>query len=110
MRIVEITENKVSDLYEYAEKMLKYGGKLMNCIEEMSEESGMGMRGGGYGNRGGQGGGSYGSRYGNRYGERGYSERWEEDDDMGEREGYGNRYDMGERRGVRGTGRYSRYR
>ena len=93
MRIVEITENKVSDLYEYAEKMLKDGGKMMQCLEDMKESSSMGHRG-----------------YGNRYGERGYSERWEEDDDMGERDGYGNRYDMGERRGVRGTGRYSRYR
>lgn len=85
MKIVEITEDKVSDMYDYAEKMLKYGGKLMNCLEGMRE-----------GHRG----------YGNRNNERGYGEReWEEDDE----EEYGNRM-MGERRGVRGTGRYSRYR
>lgn len=83
MKIVEITEDKVSDMYEYAEKMLKYGGKLMNCLEGMRE-----------------------SHRGNRNNERGYGEReWEEDDE----EEYGNRM-MGERRGVRGTGRYSRYR
>lgn len=92
MKIIEITETKMTDLYEYAEKMLKYGGKMMSCLEDMKEGKSIGHRG-----------------YGNRYdmGERdGYGERdWEDDDDDG---GYGNR--MGERRGVRGTGRYSRYR
>ena len=88
MKIIEITENKMSDLYEYAEKMLKYGGKMMSCLEDLKEGK-MGHRG-----------------YGNRYDNDGYGERdWEEDD---EDSGYGNR--MGERRGVRGTGRYSRYR
>lgn len=91
MKIIEITENKMSDLYDYTEKMLKYGGKMMSCLEDLKEGKSMGHRG-----------------YGNRYdmNEHGYSERdWEEDD---EDSGYGNR--MGERRGVRGTGRYSRYR
>ena len=101
--MIEIEESKVDKMSELAEKMLKYGGKLMSCIEELSEESGMGQRGGSYGNRGGQGGGgSMGNReggYGNRggYGERD-DEEWE---DMEQ---------MGERRGVRGTGRYSRMR
>lgn len=91
MKIIEITENKMSDLYEYAEKMLKYGGKMMSCLEDLKEGKSMGHRG-------------YG--YGNRYESDGYGERdWEEED---EDSGYGNR--MGERRGVRGTGRYSRYR
>lgn len=29
MQIVEITESKVEKMSDYAEKMLKYGGKLM---------------------------------------------------------------------------------
>lgn len=66
MKIIEITEHKMSDLYECAEKMLKYGGKVMNYLEEMKEHSSMGHRG-------------------NRYGEHDdYGER-EWDDDMGER-------------------------
>jgi hypothetical protein len=103
MYMIEIEESKVDKMSELAEKMLKYGGKLMSCIEELSEESGMGERGG-YGNRGS--GGSMGNRYierdgagGNRTG--GYGNRdedWEEDEQMGER------------RGVKGTGRYSRFR
>lgn len=105
--MIEIEDSKVEKMSDYAEKMLKYGGKLMQCIEEISENRGgmgqryedddyddeyddMGQRGGysGYGNRGGYGG------YGNRGG------------------GYGNRNggDMGQRRGVPETGRYSRYR
>lgn len=99
--MIEIEDSKVEKMGDYAEKMLRYGGKLMQCIEEISEGGGgmgqrydyddyddeyddMGQRGG-YGNRG--------SGYGNRG-------------------GYGNRYggDMGQRRGVPGTGRYSRYR
>jgi hypothetical protein len=89
MKIIEITEHKMSDLYECAEKVLKYGGKVMNYLEDMKEHSSMGHRG-----------------YGNRHDSDGYGEReWEEED---EDSGYGNR--MGERRGVRGTGRYSRYR
>lgn len=86
--MVEISENKVEKMSDYAEKMLKYGGKLMQCLEELSEGEGMGQR---------------------EYDEDEY------DDEMGER-GYGNRggggYSggMGQRRGKRGTGRYSRYR
>lgn len=103
MYMIEIEDSKVDKMAELAEKMLKYGGKLMSCIEELSEESGMGERGG-YGNRGS--GGSMGNRYierdgagGSRTG--GYGNRdedWEEDEQMGER------------RGVKGTGRYSRFR
>lgn len=82
MRIIKITESKVDKLSEYAEKSLKSMGKLMQCIEELSE-GGMGERD---------------------------DDDWEEDDDMGMREGYrggyrgGNRYGnreggMGQRRG-----------
>lgn len=103
MTMIQIEESKVEKMSGLAEKMLKYGGKLMQCIEEMSEQSEghMGQREWddddmderGYGNR------SYGGRggYGNRY--------------MDYGGGYGNRYmDMGERQGVKGTGPYSRYR
>lgn len=69
MKIIEITENKMSDLYEYAEKMLKYGGKMMSCLEDLKEGKSMGHRGYGYGNR-----------------HDGYGEReWEDEDEMGER-------------------------
>lgn len=103
MYMIQIEESKVDKMAELAEKMLKYGGKLMSCIEEMSEETGMGERGG-YGNRD-SGGGSMGNRY------------MERDGAGGNRGGYGQRDDdweeeeqMGERRGVKGTGRYSRFR
>lgn len=43
MRIIKIEEGKVDKMSDYAEKMLKYGGKLMSCLEELSE--------GGYGER-----------------------------------------------------------
>lgn len=46
-RIIRIEESKYDKMSEYAEKMLKYGGKLMHCIEEMREGRGyddFGMR------------------------------------------------------------------
>ena len=99
MYMIEITEDKLNKATDYAEKMLKYGGMLMQCLTEWEEENGMGERGGysrsmmgqrgdyrGYGSRGG---------YGNRMNYR--------DDDEDEWE------EMGERRGVRGSGRGSRY-
>lgn len=96
MTMIEIKEDKFDNAYEHVEKALKAMGKVMQCFTEWEEESEMmGQRGGGYGNRGG-----YGSRsmmgqrggYGNRSG---YSERdeWEDYEEMGER------------RGVRGSGR-----
>lgn len=105
--MIEISESKVDKMAEYAEKMLKYGGKLMSCIEELEEEDGMGERGR-TSRRGGQG-ESMGYREYER-GERGSGERG-----SGERGSMGmvdseDWEEMGERRGVRGTGRYSRYR
>lgn len=90
MYMIEITENAKDKMAEHAEKVLRHAGKLMQCIEELGASQ-MGERGGRYG------------------------ERWDEDDDedyMGERYGNrgGNSGGYGERRGVRGTGRYSRYR
>lgn len=88
--MIEISESKVEKMSDCAEKMLKYGGKLMQYIEEFSGGEEMG-------------------------------ERWDDEDryfdeeNMGERGGYGRGGNsgrggsMGERRGVRGTGR-SRYR
>lgn len=93
--MIEISENKYDKMSEYAEKMLKYGGKLMSCISEMGEEHGYGHREG-YGMR--YDGGTYmNSRYG--YGMRD-DEEWEEDD----------RYDeMKERRGRRRRDSRGRY-
>lgn len=34
--IIEIQESKLENLTECAEKMLRYGGKLMSCLEELS--------------------------------------------------------------------------
>lgn len=105
--MIEIETKEMDKASEYAEKALKYMGKVMQCLTEWEEEGGFGERGG----QGGQGGGSYGSRsmmgsrggYGGRggYGSRGgYGEReedeWEEEEMMSS---------MRERRGVRGSGR-----
>ena len=95
MMFIQIEESKLDKMSEYAEKMLKYGGKLMSCIEEMSEESSMGERGRmNYRDEGRQ---SYG-RYGNRGG---YGNR--EDDDDEEYEHYQR---MNERRRRDSMGRY----
>lgn len=79
--MIEISESKVEKMSDYAEKMLRYGGKLMQCIDDLSGGESMGRR-----------------------------ERYDDDDDrydeMGERGGYGERGGMGERRGGRGGGRY----
>lgn len=94
--MIEISESKADKLKEHAYKSMKHLGKLYECIEELCEDSSMGERGGNYGNRYGNrygGGGSYGNRMGYR------DEEYEDDDN-----------DFGQRRGVRGTGRYSRFR
>ena len=43
MRIIKIEESRVDKMSEYCEKMLKAGGKMMQCLEELSE-GGYGMR------------------------------------------------------------------
>lgn len=58
--MIQIEEDSAMELKEHAKKALKHMGKLMECVEELCEESQMGERGG-YGNRGG-------GRYGNRSG------------------------------------------
>lgn len=71
MYVIEITEDKVSHLADTVGKMLHYGGKAMECIEEMREG-------------------------GRHHGRMGYREDEERDyDRMGERGGYG-RYGMRE--------------
>ena len=66
---IEITENKVNEMSEIVEKMLKNGGKLMHCIDEMREDK-------------------YG-RMGHRSPMPAYRDNWAEDDDdrYGERHG-----------------------
>lgn len=99
MVMIEVSESKIGKMAEYAEKMLRYGGKLMSCIDTIER--------GEYGDREGyrEDGSSYGSRYGMRsrydnYGQRGDygykdDEDWDDEEMMGER-----------RRRSRRTGRY----
>lgn len=66
MGVIRIEESKLDKMSDYAEKMLKYGGKIMQCLEELSdgemgerdddddEEEDFGMRGGSMGSRGGR--------------------------------------------------------
>lgn len=89
MYMIKISEDKIGTLAENIEKGLRYMGKAMQCIDELQNE-------GGYGERT-----SYGMRHGYGMREDDYPMYEEE---MGMRGGYG------ERRGVRGTGRYSMYR
>ena len=37
--IIEMKEGKLESLAEYAEKVLRYGGKLMQCIEDLEGKS-----------------------------------------------------------------------
>lgn len=99
MYMVEISEHKLNKATDYAEKMLKYGGMLMQCLTEWENEGGFGERGGmnyrdeeeyGRSMMGSRGG--YGSRGGMNYRE----EDWD-DEEMSERRG-------GRRR--RSNGRY----
>lgn len=112
MYIIEVTEDKVTHLADTIGKMLHYGGKAMECIEEMRE-----------GSR--HAGGHMGYRHDDdgydRMGERSYGRYGMRDEDM-HHEDYdrtGERYPhehwdewppyMGERRGRSATtGRYVR--
>ena len=89
-KMIEISTEKQGELMEHAEKAYKHIGKMLECIEQMSEGK-MGMR---------EDDEWYLRRMNHSpYGERdGMGERYGERDEMGER--------YGERRGVRGTGRY----
>lgn len=85
---MEISDSKFEKMADCTEKMLRYGGKLMQFFDE-----------------------ALGEDMGNRD-----DDEWEDEDDMGNRGGGGSRGggggggSMGNRRGVKGTGRYSRVR
>lgn len=88
MKIIKITESKKEKMADYAEKMLRYGGKLMQCLDELDE-------------------GSMGERDDD-------DEDWDDEDmmgyrngGMGERRRYRREGGMGERRS-RTTGRFIR--
>ena len=36
--IIEVQDQKIEHLSEYAEKVLMYGGKLMQCLEELNSK------------------------------------------------------------------------
>lgn len=76
--MIEITEDKLGTLAENAEKMLRYGGKVMQCIDDL--------------HRGSE---RMGERHYDDYRSMGdYREKWNDDDDRdryGER-GYRRRY------------------
>lgn len=84
MYMIEITEDKLNKATDYAEKMLKYGGMLMQCLTEWEEENGMGERGGYSRSMMGQRGDYRG--YGSRYSGGGMNYRddedWDDDDEM----------------------------
>lgn len=101
MYMIEIETKEMEKASEYAEKALKYMGKVMQCLSEWEEEGGYGDRGGsqgGYGSRSMMGSrGDYGSRsYGSRGG---YNQRdeeeWDDDEMMAERRGRRRRDSMG---------------
>lgn len=89
MRMIEIDESKKGMLSDYTEKILRYAGKIMQCVEDIEGGEGYGERSGTYRH--------FGMRDHDDYDPEYYGERYSGD-------GYG------ERRGVRGTGPYSRYR
>lgn len=79
---IMITSRKKDELAETIGKAMHYAKKAMECVEALDE-----------------------GEMGERYSRMGMRE--DDDDDMG----YGDRWEAyGDRRGVRGTGRYSRYR
>ena len=108
MYMIEISDTKVDKMSEYVEDMLWAGGELMHCLEKMKGESGYGHResssGSRYGERSGQG---YRGGYGSRYDEMGERSRYRSRGSMGYRdeEEWDEEESMGERRGVRGSGR-----
>lgn len=96
MRVIEITEKKRHKMADYAEKMLRYGGKLMQCLDELDEESDMGERDDDIDYRGRMGNRQpMGRRMRDDMGER---DDWDDDDDD----------DMGERRRRNSRGRFTR--
>ena len=106
MYMIEIEESKLDKMADYTEKMLRYGGKLMQCITDIDEKYGERDDEMGDSSRYGSGrmhnryDGSYGSRYDMRSGSMNYrdDEDWD-DEEMHERRG-------GRRRRRDSRGRY----
>lgn len=96
MYMIEIETKEMDKASEYAEKALKYMGKVMQCLTNWEEEGGYGERGG---SQGGYSRSMMGSRggYGMRGGDMPYrdEEEWDDDDMMGERRGRRRRDSMG---------------
>ena len=96
MYMIEIETKEMDKASEYAEKALKYMGKVMQCLTEWGEEGGYSERGG---SQGGYSRSMMGSRggYGMRGGDMSYrdEEEWEDDEMMGERRGRRRRDSMG---------------
>ena len=99
--VIEITESKYEKLVDNAEKMLRYGGKVMQVLDELCEDSHYGermpRRYGDIGMRNEEGNGRYGRGMGMREHEDWDEDDWERDPYMGER-----------RRRSSRTGRYIR--
>lgn len=96
--VIEISEHKLDKATDYAEKMLKYGGMLMQCLNEWEEESGYGDRGGSQGgySRSMMGSDGYGGRYSRmNYREDDEREMWDDDEMIAERRGRRRRDSMG---------------
>ena len=106
--MIRITDHKAEEMAEHAKKILKHSGKLMQCIEELCDESSRFGERGGYDHMSERGG--YGRSMGMRDHEMphrdGYDRMGERYDHMGER-WEDDPYMMGERRGrSASTGRY----
>ena len=118
--IIRVSRQKTEELKGMISEGLNIFGRAMSLAEQMCEDSEMGERGGGYDNRGGYGQRDMDDPYrermdgmGERMGMRmdGMGERMGmREESMGERMGMPQSpYEYSERRGVRGTGRYSRF-
>lgn len=94
MYMIKISQDKAMDLSHNIEKMLRYGGMAMTCVSDMLRENGIDERRGDYPNMP-----MYRENYRYPMNERMGGMNYRDDDD----------WEMNERRGVRGTGRYSRY-
>ncbi len=66
--IIEVQDSKIEHLSEYADKVMKYGKKLMECLDEIDSKGDYSER---YGNRG---------RYGMRYGSDRKMNKFEEEE------------------------------
>jgi hypothetical protein len=97
MYMIEVTEHKLNKATDYAEKMLKYGGMLMQCLTEWSEDGGYGERGG-MNYREHEEYGRYGKHSGSmneRYPYMGMRDDEDYEDEMNERRGRRRRDSMG---------------